>query len=399
FFGWDNMTNGFVGSDGWPLIMDFGAPADGSPYEFKITLPHEEVVTEYIHDQSVNYNPTGNVTLFFDGKDPMKFDLTPNGDSVSCPINPPRKAKEITVRLGGYQFAPGKAKNIGMDNIWIKIERPAEFMRTVKPMLNIGAMLQYVKGSGGVVLCNLNLLENEAVPANKTKKRTILAAVLRNLKAPFAGRTIIAGANLDYTPIDIHTKATTYKDERGFFGDASRTFKGLPHGRQRFSGVDYDIYEMPTSPVPQVLMLGGKGLPQDLPAEITGIPVHGKADALFFLHTARLDQRMNDEDRREHRKFAIFKYVVHYADGQSVEVPIYAEVDVDHYVQEQPKALPGAQIAWTRSYEGSQDHAVAYAKQWNNPRPDVEIESVDMVYADKERGVPALLAITAAQAK
>ncbi len=399
FFGWENMTNGFVGSDGWPLIMDFGAPADGSPYEFRITLSHEETITEYIHDQSVNYNPTGNVTLLFDGRDPVQFDLTPDGDGVNCPINPPRKAKEITVRLGGYQFAPDKAKNIGMDNLWVKVRRPDEFTQAVKPMLNVGAMLQYVKGPGGVVLCNLNLLENEAVPLNKTKKRAILATVLRNLKAPFVGKTVIAGADVDYTPIDIHTKATTYKDERGFFGDDSRTFKGLPQGRQRFGGVDYDIYEMPTSPVPQVLILGGRGLPKDLPAEITGIPIHCKADALFFLHTARLDQRMDDRDRREHRKFAIFKYVVHYTDGQSEDVPIHAEIDIDHYVQEQPKALPGAQVAWTRPYEGSGDHAVAYARQWNNPRPDVQIESVDMVAVDRERGVPALLAITAARTR
>jgi beta-galactosidase len=163
--------------------------------------------------------------------------------------------------------------------------------------------------------------------------------------------------------------------------------------------VDYDIYEMPTSPVPQVLMLDGKGLPPDLPSEITGIPVRCKADALFFLHTARLDQRMDDRERREHKRYVLFKYIMHYTDGQSEEVPIYAQIDVDHYVQEQPKALPGAQIAWTRPYEGSGDHAVAYAKQWNNPRPDVEIESVDMVSVDKDRGVPALLAVTAARAR
>lgn len=399
FPGWDNMTNGFVGSDGWPLIMDFGAPADGKPYEFRITLPHEETVTEYIHDQSVNYNPTGTVTLLFDGGDPVEFDLTPDGDAVSCPVDPPRKAREITVRLGGYEFAPGKARNIGMDNIQVKVQRSAPFTQTVKPMLNIGAMLHYVKGQGGVVLCNLNLQENEAVPVNQTKKRTILATVLRNLKAPFAGKTVIAGADVDYTPIDIHIKATTYKDERGFFGDGSRTFKGLPQGRQRFAGVEYDIYEMPTSPVPQVLMLGGKGLSKDLPEEITDIPVHCKADALFFLHAARLDRRMDDRDRRENRKFAIFKYVIHYIDGQREEVTIYSEIDIDHYVQRQPKALPGAQIAWTGPYEDSQDHAVAYARQWNNPHPDAEIASVDMVYVDKDRGVPALLALTAARAR
>ncbi|MBN1362202.1 MAG: hypothetical protein JW993_16520 [Sedimentisphaerales bacterium] len=399
FFGWDNMTNGFVGSDGWPLIMDFPAPQDGSPYEFTITLPHEETITEYSHDQSVNYNPTGHVTLLFDGSDPVRFELTADGDAVRCPIDPPRKAKVLTVRLGGFTFAAGKARNIGMDNIQIKIQRPAAFTQTVKPMLNIGAMLHYVKGQGGVVLCNVNFQENEAISVNKTKKRTILATVLRNLKAPFAGRTVIAGANADYTPIDIHTKATTYKDERGFFGDDRRTFKGLPQGRQTFAGVEYDIYEMPTSPVPQVLMLGGKGLPEDLPSQITGIPVHTKADALFFLHAARLDRRMTDQDRRQRRKFALFKYVVHYADGRTEDVPIYCEFDIDHYVQKLPRVLPGAQIAWTRPYENSDGNAVAYAKQWNNPYPDVEIASVDMIYVNADRGVPALLALTAATVK
>ncbi len=399
FFGWDNMTNGFVGSDGWPLIMDFEAPTDGKPYEFTVTLPREETVTEYIHDQSINYNPTGSVTLLFDGKDPAKFDLTADGEAVSCPLDPPRKAKVITVRLGDYEFAPGKARNIGMDNIQIKVRRPERFTQRVKPMLNIGAMLQYVTGRGGVVLCNLNFLDSEAVPANQTKKRAILAAVLRNLKAPFAGKTVIAGGEVDYTPIDIHMKATTYKDERGFLGDKNRTFKGLPQGRQRFAGVDYDIYEMPTSPVPQVLMLAGNGLPNDLPTEITGIPIHAKADALFFLHAARLDRRMTDEDGREHKRFVLFKYVVHYADGQTDEVPVYSEIDIDHYVQPHPRALSGAQIAWVAPYEGSEDKAVAYAMQWNNPRPDVEIASIDMVYGDKDRGVPVLLAITAASAR
>jgi hypothetical protein len=49
-------------------------------------------------------------------------------------------------------------------------------------------------------------------------------------------------------------------------------------------------------------------------------------------------------------------------------------------------------------YEGSNESAVAYAKQWNNPRPDVAIKSVDMVYGADRRGVPVLLAITAATA-
>ncbi|HEY3283347.1 MAG TPA: hypothetical protein VGN26_13850, partial [Armatimonadota bacterium] len=43
--------------------------------------------------------------------------------------------------------------------------------------------------------------------------------------------------------------------------------------------------------------------------------------------------------------------------------------------------------------------AVAYLKQWTNPRPGVQIESVDLVYGKDRRGVPALLALTAASAE
>ena len=150
-------------------------------------------------------------------------------------------------------------------------------------MLNIGGMVQYVKSNGGVVLCNLNFQEAEAVPINKTKKRAILATILRNLKAPFSGsKTVIAGANLACTPLDIHTKATTYKDERGWFGDKQRTLKALPAGEQVFAGVKFTIYEMPTSPVPQVLMLGGNGVPGNLPQEITGIPTQHQGRRAFL---------------------------------------------------------------------------------------------------------------------
>ena len=98
--------------------------------------------------------------------------------------------------------------------------------------------------------------------------------------------------------------------------------------------------------------------------------------------------------------FEICKYVVHYADGQVAEVPVIAEIDVDHFLQKNPKLLPGAQIAWTGKFEGSDESAVVYSKQWNNPRPGVEIKSVDLMYGkDADRGVPVLLALTAAKAE
>ena len=401
FASYDNIVNGFVGSDGSPLIIDFEHPQDGTPYQINLDLPQAETIVEYTHDPSLNYNATTKIALLFDGKDRVEYDLAPTGDAQTFAVNPPRKARRVTLQLVSWLSDPAKRPLVGIDNIYLKVQRSPEWRATVKPMLNLGGMVHYVKGNGGVVLCNLKFQDTEAVPVNQTKKRTILAALLRNLKAPFAGgKTVIAGANLACTPIDIHTKATTYKDERGWFGDKSRTLQALPPGDHVFGGVKFNVYEMPTSPVPQVLMLGGNGVLGNLPQEITGIPIGTKADALFFLHTARLDRRMDDRERDEKKQFELCQYVVHYADGQSVVLPIIAEVDVDHFAQHEPKAIPGAQIAWAAKFEGADESAVVYAKQWNNPRPGVEITSVDLLYAkDKDRGVPALVAVTAVNAQ
>lgn len=400
FASFDNIVNGFVGSDGWPLIIDFEYPKDGKPYEIHLDLPQEETIVEYTHDPSVNYNATTKIALLFDGRDRVEYDLQPNGDAQTFAVDPPRKARRVTLQLVSWLSDPAKRPIVGIDNISLKVRRSPEWQTTVKPMLNLGALVHYAKGRGGVVLCNLRFQDTEAVPVNQAKKRTILATVLRNLKAPFAGgKTVIAGANLVCTPIDIHTKATTYKDERGWFGDKRRTLKALPAGEHVFGGVTFNVYEMPTSPVPQVLMLGGNGVPGNLPNEITDIPIRAQADALFFLHAARLDRRLSEREREEKKRFELCRYVVRYADGQTADVPVFAEVDIDHFAQREPKPLPGASVAWAGKFDNADESAVVYAKQWNNPRPGVEIRSVDLVYGqDKARGVPALLAITAARA-
>jgi beta-galactosidase len=252
-----------------------------------------------------------------------------------------------------------------------------------------------------MVLVNLAFKETEAVPLNAIKKRNLMQTILRNLKAPFGGGNVVVGTNVNYTPInfgDFQSKLTQYRTSRGWFGDANRTFNALQQGDQTFAGVRFNIYDFATSPVPTSIMLGGDGIPNNPPQEVKDIPINKKADALFFLHTARIDQRRNNEEVRDNKKFEMARYIVNYADGQSVTIPIYSEIDIEHYRQETPKAIPGAQTAWVSPYEGSNESAVAYMKQWNNPRPDVAIKSIDMTYGVDKRGVPVLLAITAATA-
>jgi len=396
-----NMVNGMVSADAWKYIVNVPVPESG-PLEWVLSLPKEQEIVQMDWIGNTFYYPVTKVQLIFDGKEDTAatFATKPNNDLQVFPVDPPRKGKDITLRLAEWEKVPDKRAVTGLDNLWLRAKRPPEFRKNVRPLLSIGAMMQYVRGPGGVVLCNLRFQQHEAVPENAVKKRTILATILRNLKAPFAeGKSIIAGAGLHYEPLDISKQCNQYRDERGWFGDKNFTFKGLPTGKQTFAGVPFQIYEFPTSPVPTVIMLGAPGVPNKPPEAVRGIPVGRKADALFFLHTARIDARMSQQDIKEKKKYEMLRYVVTYADGQSVSVPIYAEIDIDDYRQKEPRPIPGAQLAWIRPFEGSDLSAVAYAKQWNNPRPDVEIKSIDMVYGEHKRGVPVLIGVTAASAK
>jgi len=402
---YNNAVNGFIGSDGWILINDFPVPKDG-PARLAFTLSKPQTITEFVWDGSVNYNATTKVGLVVDGK-MQSWDVPANGEPQTLEVKPPLTGKNIEVQILDHEKRPDKRTaeggyNVGIDNIWLKAQRPADFYEKVKPMLNVGGLMQYPRGKGGMALMNILFKDTEAVPINKQKKLSIFSTVLRNLRAPFAGgKTIIPGAGLTYTPVDFGKfpqKLTQYRTERGWFGDANRTFNALPRGDQVFAGVKYNIWDFATSPVPTAIMLGGEGIPNNPPQEVKDIPIGQKADALFFLHTARIDQRRNNDEIRDNKRFEMARYVVHYADGQSVSIPIYSEIDIENYRQENPRAIPGAQLAWVGKYEGSNESAVAYAKQWNNPRPDVAIKSVDMVYGADRRGVPVLLAITAATA-
>ena len=146
-------------------------------------------------------------------------------------------------------------------------------------------------------------------------------------------------------------------------------------------------------------MLAGRGIPGQLPAEIHGIAVNRKADAIFFLQAARIDKRRSPAEIKAGRNRELARYAIHYADGEQVEIPVRSEVDVEDYHQKNPAIIPGAQIAWVKAYENSGFSAVAYSQQWSNPRPDVAITAIDILPGKDSCGVPAVLAITTARAE
>ena len=179
----------------------------------------------------------------------------------------------------------------------------------------------------------------------------------------------------------------------------------LPRGRQTFADVLYHIVDYVTAPIPDCIILGGgRRLPvaiRDLPDRVTGIPVGKRADLLFSLHTAFVSRPIRDDERRRmndnRRPFTlptVFHYVLHYADGQTVEIPVVLERDIDHWVQDEPHPLERARLAWVRSLPSLDGKkTVLYSMQVRNPRPDVPIESLDLV-ADSDRATAAILAVT-----
>jgi hypothetical protein len=391
-----NMVNGFVSADGWPYIVNVPTSAD-KPFEFNFHLPKPQEITEFGWTGNTFYYPAIRVSLTFDGHDPLTLTTEPTNAPQVFPLSPTRTGQDITLRIAAWNVV-NTAPNVGVDNIYLKAKRSPEFYQKVKPMLNIGAMLEYKMGAGGIVLCNVLYKDTETVAENAAKKRALLAAVLRNLNAPFGGaKNVIAGAGLHYAPLDIAKQANQYRDERGWFGDKAFTFADLPTSKQTFGGVPFQIYSFPTSPVPTAVMLGGDGVPNSLPDAVRGVPVARKAEALFFLQAARIDQRRSADEVKNGKRYEMARYVVHYVDGQTASIPIYSEVDVDDYKQKTPTALPGAQIAWAKPYAGTEYSAVAYLMTWNNPRPGAEIASVDLEYGADRRGVIALLAVTAGE--
>ncbi len=404
FGGYNNITNGFFSADGWPLIINVEIPKDAAgnlqPFDLPIELPKPQTIREFAWVGNTFYYPQTEVKLSFEGKNTQTFATAPNTEPQTFEVKPPQQARNLTLTISKWSAKENVKPLVGIDNIYLKAARPPDFYDKVKPFFNVGGMMHYPRGSGGIILCNLAFKDSEPVAVNVLKKRNILSAVLHNLQAPFGGaKTIIAGANLNYAPVDISRQANQFRSERGWFGDKSFSFAALPTGRQQFGGVPFDVYDFPTSPVPTSIMLGGANVPGNLPEQVNGIPVNRKADALFFLQAARIDQRRNSDELKANKKLEMARYVVHYADGSTENVPIYAEIDVDDYKQKAPAALPGAQVGWVAPYAGTEFSAVAYVKTWNNPKPDVAIASVDLQYGADRRGVPALLALTAANAR
>ncbi|MFP4381093.1 MAG: glycoside hydrolase family 2 TIM barrel-domain containing protein [Candidatus Sumerlaeia bacterium] len=403
-----NMVNGFTSDDNWTFtyttILD-----QGHKTKFTIELPKEEELVNLRIRPSRIYHPITEMKVYFDDDpDPVVAPLQAEAVTQDVPIEG-RKAKRITLEISDWAER-GEKNIVVIDNLWLMVKRSDMYMDNVHSLLNIGGLMRYDVGMGGIFLNQLNIKEREQNPVNKEKKSNIVKTILANMGGVFSGgKVVVAGGGLEYDPVkipDAQFNAYINRDGNPEWFQGPGDLNDMPRGAQNLANVDYFISDFFTSPVPSVFMLKGEGSSVD-DVRITDIKVEKKADALFFLHTFNpsraLDrwerdyQRAAERNRELPESPVLFKYLVHYADGKTADVNVVAGQDAGPWRAKELKSLPNAAIAWAGPLP-KDEQAIVYSMQWNNPRPDVEITSVDIVSSDEGKwGAPAVLALTAAR--
>jgi hypothetical protein len=153
----------------------------------------------------------------------------------------------------------------------------------------------------------------------------------------------------------------------------------LQTGRRTFGGITFDILPPPKSVVVLKSMMRE---PAGMPERVT-IPVGRKADTLFFLHSAGW--------------FNTFKYVIHYADGKDVEIPVNSS-NMLEWTSPPGDRFPNEIGTFTTVAETVKvpqfSQGSIYRMEWGAPldRRAVDIKSIDFIGDGKS--VPVLLGIT-----
>ncbi|MBD3173837.1 MAG: hypothetical protein GF320_01545, partial [Armatimonadia bacterium] len=399
--GSSSVVNAMTSVDAWKYIYYMPMNEDGSPQTATWRLPRAETITGFSVVPNPHYWYLTRIKLVFDGDeataqvldlDDYTADANPRQDFELTPVT----ASQVTLVPLEWRENPGQAI-LGLDNIWLHVERPEDFHSGVKALTNIGALVKYPRGEGGIVLNQLLAKESETVPINAEKKRNVFATLMANLGAVFAGgEEALTTANLSYEPISLEGLCNLYITSEGGWPGGERDLSRLPLGEQRMAGVTYEIRDFETSPLEHAITLQGLG-GIDAPASVT-IPVGQAADALFFLHTWW--RHGNDPPGGDEEAPIVFEYVVQYEDGRSEVVPVHHGRGVAHWVTDEPKGLRDAMVAWEAPLEGTDERAVLYSMQWTNPHPESVIDSVELRYnpdVGGRWGAPVLLAVTAAQ--
>ena len=154
----------------------------------------------------------------------------------------------------------------------------------------------------------------------------------------------------------------------------------LPEGVRSLADVQFDVRGL--------IQLAGTNLRDAYPPSVAGIPIHRRFAQLHVLHATNFSEA--DATR-------IGAYVLHYEDGQERELPIrYGEDVLNWWRSEKDLDATQAAVAWTGQNPAATKSKATlrlFKRTWENPRPEVEVESIDFT-STVTQCAPFLIALT-----
>jgi len=162
----------------------------------------------------------------------------------------------------------------------------------------------------------------------------------------------------------------------GWTDQGEKCLRDVPWGLTDCNGVPFDLIRPDQNDSRACLVLGSPVLP-DNPREIKGIRVDSAARNLYFLHACAWFA----ED--------VFRYVVHYADGSRVEIPVRNGIEIADWYNMSRKYPGSSLVCGWKNLEGRG----LWLYQWKNPHPEKQIATIDIV-SSWTRSVGIVAAIT-----
>jgi hypothetical protein len=171
--------------------------------------------------------------------------------------------------------------------------------------------------------------------------------------------------------------------------DDDNDFRELPKGFVRMAGVDFDLRGVvqlrARSPMNRIFDEIWKAWPE----KIHGVKVGHEVDRLHVLHATAYPGGDGA---------AIAAFVLHYVDGQERMIDVVYGRDVRNWWQAPGtrEATANGRVVWTGTNPTAADanrELRLYLTSYENPRPDVDVTSVDYVSRETGSG-PFLIALT-----
>jgi beta-galactosidase len=212
--------------------------------------------------------------------------------------------------------------------------------------------------------------------------------ILKNIKYTFIERKKVRQVNC--IPIDISKFCNMgfvddkAGDGKGGWADqgAENDLRSVPLGNVEFKGVLFLIIDPMKNQGKSCIVLKGEHSQWGV-KEAKGIKVNLTTPCLYFLHSCAWTKQGEE----------IAKYVVNYTSGEKIEIPIVGGKNVNDWWASMSD-IQEAEMAWSGP-NLSAGEVCLWLFPWKNPKPDKEIESIDIVSNEKVSGVLGLVAISA----